>query len=140
MEIIRQQLDYLESRWLYVQALPLDQVFSVDPPLSIATDPIQTLTLSLMANLALYYEPDLQLEPDTLSEFRKIIKDENSQQIRQEPRQRLLNWIDSYLEQDNQSDTVKQYTAAYWDACLQELINPDFNLEIFLLDHSKPDI
>lgn len=130
MEIIRQQLDYLESRWLYVQALPLDQVFSVDPPFSIAIDPIQTLTLSLMANLALYYEPDLQLEPDTLSEFHNIIIDENSQQIRQEPRLRLLNWIDSYLEQDNQPDTVKQYTGAYWNACLQELINSDFRLEI----------
>ena len=126
MEIIHQQLDFLESRWLYVQALPLDQVFSVDPPFSIAIDPIQTLTLSLMANLTLYYEPDLQLEPDTLSEFRNIIIDENSQQIRQEPRQRLLDWINSYLEQDNQSDTVKQYGAAYWDNCLQEFINSDF--------------
>lgn len=138
MEIIRQQLDYLESRWLYVQALPLDQVFSVDPPFSIAIDPIQTLTLSLMANLALYYEPDLQLEPDTLSEFRNIIIDENSKQVRQEPRQRLLDWIESYLEQDNQSDTVKQYTVAYWDACLQELINPDSQLEI-LQFHLEPD-
>ncbi len=138
MQIIRQQLDYLESRWAYVQALPLDQVFSVDPPFSITIDPIQTLTLSLMANLTLYYEPDLQLEPDTLYEFRNIIIDQDSKQIRQEPRRRLRNWIESYLEQDNQSDTVKQYAAAYWDACLQELINPDSQLEI-LQFHSEPD-
>ncbi len=138
MQIIRQQLDYLESRWTYVQALPLDQVFSVDPPFSIAIDPIQNLTLSLMANLTLYYEPDLQLETDTLSEFRNIIIDEDSKQIRQEPRRRLLDWIENYLNQDNQSETVKQYTVAYWDACLQELINPNAQLEI-LEFHSEPD-
>ena len=132
MEIICQQLDYLESRWRYIQALPLNKIFSVDPPFSIAIDPIQTLTLSLMANLTLYYEPDLQLEPDTLLEFSNIIIDENSKEIRQAPRQRLLDWIDSYLEQDNQSDTVKQYAAAYWDACLQALMDPEFTLEMLL--------
>ena len=50
----------------------------------------------------------------------------------------LLDWIESYLEHDNQSDTVKQYTAAYWDACLQELINPNSQLEM-LQFHSEPD-
>ncbi len=132
MEIIRQQLDYIEARWNYVQTLPLDDIFTIDPPLSIAIDPIQTLTLSLMANLTLYYEPDLQLEADTLSDFRDIIYDESSGEIRSAPCQRLLDWIENYLEQDNQSDVVKQYTVAYWDACLKEMVDPDTNTGILL--------
>lgn len=127
MEIIRQQLDYIEARWGYVQALPLEDIFTIDPPLSIAVDPIQTLTLSLMANLTVYFQPDLQLETDTLSDFRDIIYDESIGEIRPAPRQRLLNWIESYLEQDNQPEDVKKYTVAYWDACLQGMVQPDSN-------------
>ncbi len=127
MEIIRQQLDYIEARWGYVQALPLEDIFTIDPPLSIAVDPIQTLTLSLMANLTVYFQPDLQLETDTLSDFRDIIYDESISEIRPAPRQRLLNWIESYLEQDNQPEDVKKYTVAYWDACLQGMVQPDSN-------------
>ena len=123
MEIIRQQLDYIEARRTYVQALPLDDIFSIDPPLSIAIDPIQTLTLSLMANLTVYYQPDIQLDTDTLADFRDIIYDENSGEIRSAPRQRLLNWIENYLEQDNRSEDVIKYTVAYWDACMQEMVD-----------------
>lgn len=132
MEIIRQQLDYIEARGAYVQALPLENIFTVDPPFSIAIDPIQTLTISLMANLTLYYQPDLQLEAGTLADFRDIIYDENSDEIRSPPRQRLLDWIENYLEQDNQPDDVRKYTAAYWDACITEVVNPDSNLGMLL--------
>ncbi len=125
MEIIRQQLDYIEARRTYVQALPLDDIFSIDPPLSIAIDPIQTLTLSLMANLTVYYQPDIQLDTDTLADFRDIIYDENSGEIRSAPRQRLLGWIENYLEQDNRSEDVIKYTVAYWDACMQEMVDLD---------------
>lgn len=130
--IIRQQLDYIETRRHYVQALPLEDIFTIDPPLSIAIDPIQTLTLSLMANLTLYYEPDMQLEADTLSDFRDIIYDDSSGEIRPAPRQRLFDWIENYLEQDNQPDDVKNYTLAYWDACLQELADPDVNFGLLM--------
>ena len=132
MEIIRQQLDYIEARWIYVQALPLEDIFTIDPPLSIAVDPIQMLTLSLMANLTVYFQPDLQLEADTLSDFRDIIYDEGSGEIREAPRQRLLDWIANYLEQENQSEEVKRYTVAYWDACLQEIVEPDSDLGLLL--------
>ena len=123
MEIIRQQLDYIEARKTYVQALPLDDIFSIDPPLSIAIDPIQMLTLSLMANLTVYYQPDMQLDTDTLADFRDIIYDENSGEIRSAPRQRLLDWIENYLEQDNRSEDVIKYTVAYWNACMQEMVD-----------------
>lgn len=132
MEIIRQQLDYIEARWVYVQTLPLEDIFTIDPPLSIAVDPIQMLTLSLMANLTVYFQPDLQLEDDTLSDFRDIIYDEGSGEIRESPRQRLLDWIANYLEQENQSEEVKRYTVAYWDACLQEMVEPDSDLGLLL--------
>ncbi len=132
MEIVRQQLDYIETRWDYVQALPLDDVFSVDPPLSIAVDPIQLLTLSIMANLTLYFQPELQLEVGTLSDFRDIVYDEDVGEIRAAPRQRLLDWIENHLEQDNRSDGLIQYSVAYWDICIQEMENPHPDLEMFM--------
>ena len=132
MEIIRQQLDYIEARYAYVQALPLEDIFTIDPPLSIAVDPIQMLTLSLMANLTVYFQPDLQLEANTLSDFRDIIYDEGSGEIRESPRQRLLDWIANYLEQGNQPEEVKRYTVAYWDVCLQEMVEPDSDLGLLL--------
>ena len=132
MEIVRQQLAYIETRWEYVQALPLDDVFSVDPPLSIAVDPIQLLTLSIMANLTLYFQPELQLEVGTLSDFRGIVYDEDVGEIRNAPRQRLLDWIENYLEQDNRSDELIQYSVAYWDTCIQEMVNPHLDLEMFM--------
>ena len=132
MEIIRQQLDFIEARWAYVKALPLDDLFSVDPPLSIAIDPIQTLTLSLMANLTLYYQPSLQLEKETLGDFRDIIYDEDDEEIRNAPRQRLLDWIEQYLIQDNHSEETISYTVAYWDACMREIANPNEDIQRLL--------
>ena len=132
MEIIQQQLDYIEARWTYVQALPLDDLFSIDPPLSIAVDPIQTLTLSLMANLTLYYQPELQLETETLTDFRGIIYDETIGEIRPAPRQRLLDWIEQYLEQDNRPEDVINYAIAYWDTCLKEMVEPKVSIGLFL--------
>ena len=132
MEIIRRQLDYIEARCTYVQTLPLDELFSLDPPLSIAIDPIQTLTLSLMANLTLFYQPGLQLETGMLTDFRGIIYDETNSEIRPAPRQRLLDWIEQYLKQDNRSEDLIKYTVAYWDACIQEMVDPKTDIGLFL--------
>jgi len=131
METIRQQLDFLEARWTYVKALPLDDLFTVDPPLSIAIDPIQTLTLSLMVNLTLYYQPTLQLDMDSFGDFRDIIYDDDKEEIRHTPRQRLLEWIEQYLKQDNQPKEIITYTIAYWDSCLREMVNLNEGIEIF---------
>lgn len=124
LEIIRQQLEYIEARFEYVQALPLDEIFSVDPPLSIEIDPIQKLTLNLMANLTLFFEPDFQVESDTLYNFKDIIYDETTGEIKAVPRQRLLEWIENYLIQDNRSQDVINYAKLYWDTCLEALVNP----------------
>ena len=125
LETIRQQLDYIEARWTYVQALPLDQIFSVDPPFSIEIDPIRKLTLNLMSNLTLFFKPEFQIEPDTLEDFKDIIYDDSIGEIRTAPRQRLIDWIEEYLKQDSRNDDVINYSVSYWDSCLQSLINPE---------------
>lgn len=128
LEIIRQQLDYIEARWTYVQALPLDEIFSVDPPFSIAIDPIQTLTLNLMANLTLYFQPEFQIEPDTLGDFKEIIYDESIAETRTAPRQRLLDWIEEFLKQDSRNDNIIDYAVSYWDSCLIAFVDAEQNL------------
>lgn len=128
LEIIRQQLDYIEARWTYVEALPHDEIFSVDPPFSIEIDPIQSLTLNLMANLTLYFKPDFQIEPDTLEDFKDIIYDESIAETRSAPRQRLLDWVEEFLKQDNRYDDIIDYVVSYWDSCLTALVDPELNL------------
>ena len=131
LEIIRQQLDYIEARWTYVQSLPHDEIFSVDPPFSIAVDPIQTLTLNLMANLTLYFKPDFQIEPGTLEDFKDIIYDESIAKTRAAPRQRLLDWIEEFLKQDIRYEDIIDYAVSYWDSCITALVNPELNLSNF---------
>ena len=121
LTVVHQQLDYIETRWAYVQALPLDDIFTIDPPLSLTVDPIQTLTLGLMANLSLYSQLRFQMELDEFNDFRDIVYDEDSENIRPRARQRLLDWIEHYLKQDNQPEAVRQYAAAYWNVCLEEI-------------------
>ena len=133
IELIKKQLDYIEKRRDYVETLPLEDVFSIDPPLSIAIDPILILTLSLMSNLTLYYQPDLHLDKDTLKDFRDIIYDEDTGEVRSAPRQRLIDWIVDYLKQDNRSDDLIEYTVIYWETCIQEIIDPDENIKMFIL-------
>ena len=50
----------------------------------------------------------------------------------QAPRQRLLDWIAQYLEQDNQSEDIISYTVAYWDSCIQEIVNHKVDIGIYL--------
>ncbi len=128
LEKIRQQLDYIEARWTYVQTLSHDEIFAVDPPFSIEIDPIQKLTLNLMANLTLFFQPEFQIESDTLQDFKDIIYDDNIEEIRTAPRQRLLDWIQDYLEQSNRSDNEIRYAVNYWDTCLKTLINPESDI------------
>ena len=133
VEIIKKQLEYLEKRRDYVETLPLEDVFSIDPPLNIAIDPILILTLCLMSNLTLYYQPDLHLDHETLKDFREIIYDENTGEVRSATRQRLLDWIVDYLKQDNRSDDLIKFAVLYWETCIQEIIDPDENIRMFLL-------
>ena len=133
VELIKRQIEYIEKRREYVETLPLEDIFSIDPPLSIAIDPILILTLCLMSNLTLYHHPELHLDSDTLRDFREIIYDEDTGDIRSAPQQRLIEWITDYLQQDNHSDDLIQFTVVYWETCIQEIIDPDQNIKMFLL-------
>jgi hypothetical protein len=116
IDTIDRQLANIENRSHYVQALPLERLFALDPPLSIFPNPIEHLTLGLIINLVLYRQIDFQLDEDARQDFHKLAYDEG--EIRQSLQQQLLDWISQYLEQTHQPDAVKTYAVAYWDDCL----------------------
>ncbi len=117
VNIIDQQLACIENRCHYVEALPLDNLFALDPPLSIFPNPIEHLTLGLIVNLVLYRQVDFQLDADTRQDFYKLAYVDG--EIRRSLRQQLLDWIAQYLEQAHQPEPVKTYAVSYWDECLR---------------------
>jgi hypothetical protein len=117
VNMIDEQLTCIENRCHYVKALPLDNLFALDPPLSIFPNPIEHLTLGLIVNLVLYRQVDFQLDDDTRQDFYKLAYVDG--EIRESLREHLLDWIAQYLEQANQPESVKAYTVSYWDDCLR---------------------
>ena len=117
IEMIDRQLACIEHRCNYVKALPLDNLFALDPPLSIFPNPIEHLTIGLIANLVLYRQVDFQLDEDSRQDFHQLAYVDG--EIRESFRQQLLDWIAKYLEQTQQPDPVKAYAVAYWDDCLR---------------------
>ena len=117
VEMIDRQLAHIEHRCDYVKALPLDNLFALDPPLSIFPNPIEHLTTGLIANLVLYRQVDFQLDEDARQDFHQLAYVDG--EIRESFRQQLLDWIAKYLEQAQQPEPVKTYAVAYWDDCLR---------------------
>ena len=117
IEMIDRQLACIEHRCDYVKALPLDNLFALDPPLSIFPNPIEHLTLGLITNLVLYRQVDFQLDEDARQDFHQLAYVDG--EIRASFRQQLLDWIAKYLEQGQQPEPVKTYAVAYWDDCLR---------------------
>ena len=117
VNIIDQQLACIENRCHYVKALPLDNLFALDPPLSIFPNPIEHLTLGLIVNLVLYRQVGFQLDADTRRDFYALAYVDG--EIRQSLRQQLLDWIAQYLEQAHHPEPVKTYAVSYWDDCLR---------------------
>ena len=117
IEMIDRQLACIEHRCDYVKALPLDNLFALDPPLSIFPNPIEHLTLGLITNLVLYRQVDFQLDADARQDFHQLAYVDG--EIRASFRQQLLDWIAKYLEQVQQPEPVKTYAVAYWDDCLR---------------------
>ena len=117
IEMIDRQLACIEHRCDYVEALPLDNLFELDPPLSIFPNPIERLTTGLIANLVLYRQVDFQLDEDARQDFHQLAYVDG--EIRESFRQQLLDWIAKYLEQAQQPEPVKNYAVAYWDDCLR---------------------
>ena len=117
VEIIDRQLACIEHRCDYVKALPLENPFVLDPPLSIFPNPIERLTLSLIINLVLYRQADFEIDEEARSDFHQLAYMEG--EVRESLREQLLNWITEYLEQAQQPEPVKTYAVAYWDDCLR---------------------
>ena len=117
IDTIDRQLACIENRCHYVQALPLENLFALDPPLSIFPNPIEHLTLGLIVNIVLYRQIDFQLDEDARRDFHELAYVDG--EIRQSLRQQLLDWISQYLEQTHQQDAVKAYAVSYWDECLR---------------------
>ena len=117
VEMIDRQLACIEQRCDYVKALPLDDLFTLDPPLSIFPNPIERLTLGLMVNLLLYRQVDFQLDEDARQDFHQLAYVDGK--VRESFRQQLIDWITRYLEQAQQPEPVKMYAASYWEDCLQ---------------------
>ena len=117
VEMIDRQLACIEQRCDYVKALPLDDLFTLDPPLSIFPNPIERLTLGLMVNLLLYRQVDFQLDEDARQDFHQLAYVNGK--VRESFRQQLIDWITRYLEQAQQPEPVKMYAASYWEDCLQ---------------------
>ena len=117
VDMIDQQLACLENRQAYVKALPFDDLFTLDPPLSLLPNPIEHLTLGLIVNLVLYRQIDFQLDPDARQDFHELAY--VAGKIRQSLREQLLDWIAQYLDQTNQPEPVKTYAVSYWDECLR---------------------
>ena len=117
VEMIDRQLACIEQRCDYVKALPLDNLFALDTPLSIFPNPIEHLTVGLMANLLIYRQVDFQLDEDVRQDFHQLAYVDG--EIRESFRRQLLDWIAKYLEQAQQPEPVKTYAVAYWDDCLR---------------------
>ena len=117
IEMIDRQLECIEHRCDYVKALPLDNLFALDPPLSIFPNPIEHLTIGLITNLVLYRQVDFQLDEDARQDFHQLAYVDG--EIRSSFREQLLDWIAKYLEQAQQPEPVKTYAVAYWDDCLR---------------------
>lgn len=117
IEMIDRQLACIEHRCDYVKALPLDNLFALDPPLSIFPNPIEHLTIGLITNLVLYRQVDFQLDEDARQDFHQLAYVDG--EIRASFRQQLLDWIAKYLEQGQQPEPVKTYAVAYWNDCLR---------------------
>ncbi len=117
VDTIDRQLACLENRCHYVHALPEENLFALDPPLSIFPNPIEQLTLGLIVNLVLYRQIDFQLDTDTRRDFHELAYVDG--EIRPSLRQQLLEWISQFLEQSHQPDAVRAYTVSYWDDCLR---------------------
>lgn len=117
VDTIDRQLACIENRCHYVHALPQENLFALDPPLSISPNPIEQLTLGLIVNLVLYRQIDFQLDADTRQDFHELAYVDG--EIRPSLRQQLLEWISQYLEQSHQPEAVRTYAVSYWDDCLR---------------------
>ncbi len=133
VNMLDEQLTYIENRAQYVKTLPLESLFTLETPLSVLPDPIAHLTIGLIANLVLYRQVDFRLDAETRRDFHELVYEDGA--VRERFLEQLLGWITRYMEETPLPDSVKQYAAAYWEACLrtegQKSVAGDAEADIF---------
>ena len=118
INIANQQLDYINLRFNYLQALPQEQIFATDFPPEAEGDAARQITIALMVNLVLYREVDFHLDEEDLDNFCNIAYDIEGGTVKEASQDLLLNWIQGYMEVVGQPEEVKTYAVEYWKYCL----------------------
>ena len=116
--IVNQQIDYIDHRFSYLQALPQEEIFSVDYPPDTESDTARQITTALMVNLVLYREVDFHLDAEDLDNFCAIAYDIERCTVKKPSQDLLLEWIRSYMDVVGQPEVVKRYAVEYWKYCL----------------------
>ena len=118
INIANQQLDYINLRFNYLQALPQEKIFAVDYPPDAEGDTARQITIALMVNLVLYREVDFHLDEEDLDNFCNIAYDIEGCTVKKASQDLLLNWIRGYMDVVGQPEEVKIYAVEYWKYCL----------------------
>ena len=118
INIANQQLDYINLRFNYLQALPQEKIFAADYPPDTEGDAARQITIALMVNLVLYREVDFHLDEEDLDNFCNIAYDIESCTVKKASQDLLLNWIQGYMEVVGQPEEVNKYAVEYWRYCL----------------------
>ena len=118
INIADQQLDYINLRFNYLQALPQEKIFAADYPPDAESDASRQITIALMINLVLYREIDFYLDEEDLDNFCNIAYDIEDCTVNKASQDLLLKWIQGYMEVAGQPEEVKKYAVEYWKYCL----------------------
>ena len=118
VNIANQQLDYINYRLGYLQALPQEEIFTIDYPPDADGDTARQITIALMVNLVLYREVDFHLDEEDLDNFWDIAYDIEGCTVKKASQDLLLGWIRSYMDLAGQPEEVKTYAVEYWEYCL----------------------
>ena len=118
INIANQQLDYINLRFNYLQALPQEKIFAADYPPDTESDPTRQVTIALMVNLVLYREVDFHLDEEDLDNFCNIAYDIEGCTVKKASQDLLFEWIRSYMDVVGQPEEVKKYAVEYWKYCL----------------------
>ena len=123
INIVNQQIDYIDHRFNYLQALPQEEIFSVDYPPDTDSDAVRQITTALMVNLVLYREVDFHLDEEDLDNFFNIAYDMEGCTVKEASEALLLGWVQQYMDVVGQSEEVKRYAVEYWKYCLSVFKN-----------------
>ncbi len=116
--IANRQLDYLNHRFSYLQALPQEKIFAADYPPNTDGDTAREITTALMVNLVLYREINFHLDEADLDSFLDIAYDAEPRTVKKASQDLLLGWIGHYMDLADQPEGVKKYAVEYWRYCL----------------------